>query len=67
MDGRKSDTGILHDAESLISEPKEEFERNVEPEKVKYSSKVFQYQIFDDKRYKLYPLIFSGAQISNWR
>ena len=34
-DGGKSDTGILHDAESLISEPKEEFERNVEPEKVK--------------------------------
>ena len=36
MVGRISDTDILHDAaESLISEPKEEFERNFEPEKVK--------------------------------
>ena len=33
-DGGKSATDILHDTKSLISEPKEEFEGNFEPEKV---------------------------------
>ena len=47
-DGRKSDTDILHDTESVISEPKEEFQRNNEPEKVKFITKVFQYQILKD-------------------